>query len=74
VHTCSISALYLFLDSKSIGDVYMKCIVCGKNLKNKSDVCKECDKLLDLFYRKHPEDKEIALQIFRKEASNETTP
>jgi len=52
----------------------MKCIVCGKNLKNKSDVCKECDKLLDLFYRKHPEDKEIALQIFRKEASNETTP
>ena len=49
----------------------MKCIVCGKKLKSEDDVCKECDKLMDLFYRKHPEDKEMALQLFREESQNE---
>ena len=49
----------------------MKCIICGKKLKEENDVCEECDKLMDLFYRKHPEDKEMALQIFREESKNE---
>jgi len=49
----------------------MKCIVCGKKLKSEDDVCKECDKLMDLFYKKRPEDKQIALQLFREESQNE---
>lgn len=51
--------------------MFMKCIVCGKKLKGEDDVCKPCDKLLDLFYRKHPEDKDLALQLFREEAQTD---
>lgn len=51
--------------------MFMKCIICGKEIEETDDVCKECDKLIDMFYRKRPEDKEMALQIFREESKNE---
>ncbi len=44
----------------------MKCVVCGKETETKEDVCKQCDSLMDLFYRKNPEDKEMALKMFRE--------
>jgi hypothetical protein len=43
----------------------MRCIVCNKKTDGKTDICLDCDKLMDLLYKKHPEDKEIAIKTFR---------
>jgi len=45
----------------------MECIICGKKISKKNNfaVCKECNKILDMLYRKNPEDKEFALKLFR---------
>jgi hypothetical protein len=49
----------------------MICIICNKKIDGKEDICQECDKLMDLFYRKHPEDKPMALQMFRDAKEDE---
>ena len=46
----------------------MKCIICGRKTGTDEDVCEGCDLLMDLIYRKNPEDKELALKLFREEA------
>ena len=63
--------LYIFFSIVIVKVMFMKCIICGKEIEETDDVCKECDKLIDMFYRKRPEDKEMALQIFREESKNE---
>jgi hypothetical protein len=47
------------------GGYAMRCIVCNKKTDGKTDICVDCDKLMDLLYKKHPEDKEIAIKTFR---------
>lgn len=47
----------------------MKCVVCKRKISGDFDVCKECDELMDMLYKKNPEDKDLALKLFREEAS-----
>ena len=35
----------------------MKCIVCEKECED--EICEDCDRLMDMLYRKNPQDKEI---------------
>ena len=49
----------------------MKCIVCGKKFKGYRDICEECDELMNMMYKKKPEDKELALKLFREGVNDE---
>lgn len=42
----------------------MNCIVCDK--KSEEELCEECDRLMEMLYKKRPDDKEIALKLFRE--------
>ena len=42
----------------------MKCIVCEKECED--EICEDCDRLMDMLYRKNPQDKEITLNLFRE--------
>jgi len=47
----------------------MKCIVCGKKIPDECEICKECNKLMDMLYSKKKGNKEFALKLFREESS-----
>lgn len=45
----------------------MKCLVCKTKIPETKELCEKCDRLMDMLYKKHPENKEFTLEIFRKE-------
>lgn len=49
----------------------MKCIVCGKMILTKKEVCNECDGVLDIIHNKDKDGKEKTLRTFREVAKNE---
>lgn len=51
----------------------MKCIVCLKKIPKNGDMCKTCDRVLDMIY-KNKMGKEKTLKMFREIAKKEQDP
>ena len=51
----------------------MKCFICGKKIPEgcPDEICEDCERVTDEFYKNRPQDKEKVLKFFRELAKKE---